>query len=101
MSAHGKDVYYPASDLEIVADGSFQTLVVYCAKGTHALYPSVGNFHILGTDKTANGGSVWSLSELVLNLSEQPWKDYAGAWGRVGERSVTTGPLGPWYKKIN
>lgn len=100
LSAHGKDKYYAASELELVANESSQTLIVYCARGSHALYPSVGSFHILGTDKTANGGSAWTITDLVLNLVDQPWKDYAGAWGEVGRRATTTGPLGPWYKKI-
>ena len=32
-------------------------------------------------------------------LEAQPWKNFAGAWGEVGELSHTTGPLGPWHKR--
>jgi hypothetical protein len=34
-------------------------------------------------------------------LASQPWKDYAGAWGEVGNIATTTGPLGPWHKRNN
>lgn len=96
FGAHGKLTYYPRNELEM--DG--ERVKVYCAKGTHALYPRVGSFGKFRTDKTASGGYVWDTSLNIEPLSEQPWRDYAGAWGEVGELPATTGPLGPWYKLI-
>jgi len=55
---------------------------------------------IIGTDETRDGGMEWVITQYVQELQDQPWKDYAGAWGEVGEFATTTGPLGPWYKKI-
>ncbi|MGB5637440.1 MAG: hypothetical protein WBM44_17075 [Waterburya sp.] len=94
LSAHGDRPYYPRNKLEM--DG--ERVKVYCAKGSHALYPRAGSFGALRTDKTASGGYSWDTSLNVQSLSSQPWRDYAGAWGEVGELSATTGPLGPWYK---
>ncbi|WNG22129.1 hypothetical protein F0U63_22120 [Cystobacter fuscus] len=100
LSAHGERTFHPVSSLQTYVDGNIQVLVVYVAKGTHALYPTVGNFHTGGTDETRDGGVEWVITHDVQELQDQPWKDYAGAWGEVGEFATTTGPLGPWYKKI-
>jgi hypothetical protein len=100
LSAHGEDKYYSKSELEIDSTSTNQILYVYSAKGTHAMYNHPGDYHILNTDHASGGGSEWSIMGNVLTLSSQPWKDYAGAWGEVGEQAATTGPLGPWYKKI-
>jgi|GEM_PF-1839213 len=100
LSAHGERTFHPISSLQTYVEGNVQYLVVYAAKGTHALYPSVGNFHIAGTDETRDGGVAWVITDNVQALQDQPWKDFAGAWGEVGEQAATTGPLGPWHKKI-
>ena len=73
---------------------------IYCALGTHALFPSPGSFGKFKTDKTKFGGYTWDTSKNVEVLFDQPWRDYAGAWGEVGELPATTGPLGPYYKLI-
>lgn len=101
LSAHGDDKYYDKNALEIsIADG-VQTLSVYSAKGTHALYNHPGKYHILNSDDASAGGYEWLITSKVSSLESQPWKDYAGAWGEVGQQAATTGPLGPWFKKIN
>lgn len=101
LSAHGDDKYYDKNALEIsIADG-VQTLSVYSAKGTHALYNHPGKYHILNSDDASAGGYEWLITGKVSSLESQPWKDYAGAWGEVGQQAATTGPLGPWFKKIN
>lgn len=76
-------------------------VVVYCAKGTHASYERVGKFSLAFglKDETRNGGHEWDLSQCVLSLKAQPWRNYAGAWGEVGTKGWTTGPLGPWHKR--
>lgn len=35
----------------------------------------------------------------VRYVVEQEWRDYAGAWGEVGNTATTTGPLGPLFKR--
>jgi len=42
---------------------------------------------------------MWNITENVLKLNQQGWKNYTGAWGEVGARADTTGPLGPWLKR--
>lgn len=100
LSAHGNDTYYPRSELIVENTGNVQTLYVYSARGSHAHYSSPGDYHILNKDHAADGGYQWVVSDKTENLESQPWRDYAGAWGEVGEQVSTTGPLGPWYKKI-
>ena len=96
LNAHGKRTYYKKEQLEFDR-GRVQ---VYCAWGTHALYPTSGSFGKFRTDRTKPGGYVWDTSKNIEILFDQPWRDYAGAWGEVGELAATTGPLGPYYKLI-
>ena len=96
LNAHGKRTCYKREELEFDR-GQVQ---IYCALGTHALYPREGWFGKFKTDKTKPGGYAWDTSQNIALLSEQPWRDYAGAWGEVGELPATTGPLGAWYKVI-
>jgi hypothetical protein len=94
LSAHGVSQYFLKDQLEM-HDGHY---VVYSAKGSHASYPKEGTFNH-GWDKTARGGVIWKTEANYQPLGFQPWKDFAGAWGEVGLRADTTGPLGPWYKR--
>ena len=96
MSAHGKSKFCPQKDLDFV-QGHFSA---YCAKGSHASYPKTGTFHF-GTDVTAKNGVEWQTNKNLKPLESQPWKEYAGAWGEVGQIKDTTGPLGPWYKRCS
>lgn len=98
LSAHGNDKYYSDKDLDINTVGKTQTLNIYSAKGSHALYNKPGQFHILNSDKTAKEGSVWIITDLEVDLKKQMWRNYAGAWGTVGSIATTTGPLGPIFK---
>lgn len=64
----------------------------FIEKGTHA------NFHHGRRGHT--NGYKWDVSQRLESLEHQPWRDYAGAWGEVGDPGTdfTTGPLGPLYK---
>ena len=108
LSQHTNLVYYPASQLQITEANGTQTLFVYSAIGSHAHYPSAGQFPIfdiagitLAYDYTANDGYQWVITDNYKPLISQPWRNYAGAWGEVGSSSDTTGPLGPWYKQLD
>lgn len=106
LSCHTGTNNYPANELEIV-HGKKDELTVYCAKGSHAFYNKPGkysSFHLLGVtlshDYTDNMGYDWVATNCVVSLTDpsQVWKYFAGAWGEVGLRKDTTGPLGPWQK---
>jgi hypothetical protein len=64
----------------------------FIERGTHA------NFYN-GRRGHANGYR-WDVSYTLESLEHQPWRDFAGAWGEVGDpgTDLTTGPLGPLYK---
>lgn len=102
LSNHSDLTYYTANQLEISKTSTTQTLRVYCAKGSHAFYNKVGTFSLgfigLANDYTSATGYQWNITENILPLQSQAWKNYAGAWGEVGTLADTTGPLGPWYK---
>jgi hypothetical protein len=97
---HGTPVKSELGDLETISG----RIVGYVAKGTHATYPHGGNHtvDVLGpihfTDET-DKGERWDTSRNMQDLRTRPWRDFAGAWGEVGEVSASTGPLGPWFKE--
>ena len=99
MSQHSGSEYYSKNDLLLMGNGTI--LKVYCAEGTHAFYNRIGSFDresgVSGVayDHTDSKGYNWDVCECVEDLSVQPWRHYAGAWGEVGFTKHTTGPLGP------
>ncbi|MBK8096284.1 MAG: Vps62-related protein [Planctomycetes bacterium] len=78
--------------------------VVYLAAGTHAAYWTSGlqsypiGLGLSFVDFTGTGRR-WETALNLRPLATQPWKDFAGAWGEVGNLGTTTGPLGPWFKR--
>jgi hypothetical protein len=38
---------------------------------------------------------VWRTWQLLTDAQQEPWYGYGGAWGAVGTRPGTIGPLGP------
>jgi len=104
LSAHGPSTYYKASDLKIDMVNGKPQITVYCAKGSHALYNRDGEFKIPtsgATDRTSVLGYKWRITDCVERLGTQQWRQYAGAWGEIGESKDSTGPLGAWYKRFN
>lgn len=104
LNAHGSATYRKASELDISIENGSQQLTIFCAIGSHALYHKAGKFETTTPfvkDETSNFGYKWKITDCTEPLSEQPWKLFAGAWGEVGEKSETTGPLGAWYKRYN
>ena len=96
MAGHGNAKWHPRSTLE--RDGG--RYVVYVAKGTHAAHPRVGSFDLpLWFEEHTGKGIAWRPWQKLEVLRNQPWKDFAGAWGEVGAHTHTTGPLGPWIKR--
>jgi Vacuolar protein sorting-associated protein 62 len=99
MFQHTGSEYYSAEELEYQR-GHW---VVYSARGTHANHPRAGSFWYPGGREhtSADGPRMRTWLNIHL-LKNQPWKDYAGAWGEVGIGLVdfTTGPLGPWHKRF-
>lgn len=104
-----RSVYFAAHEGGTTVQASNLTMmgkrpVVFVALGTHAAYPTPGLQHFpigLGmsfVDYTGYGQR-WDTHGNLKPLANQPWKDFAGAWGEVGNLSTTTGPLGPWHKR--
>lgn len=102
LDHHGNSEYYTANQLEITESNGVQILKVYSAIGSHATYESVGSFDkaLVANDHTGNGYQ-WEITQKTEKLTDQPWIYYAGAWGEVGMTVHTTGPLGPWYKRMD
>ena len=87
--------------------------LVYISKASHGNWPKAGTFRFEKApnliskalkaagfaDVTSRNGVRWDISKRLEPLYTQPWRDYAGAWGEVGELPETTGPLGPWHKR--
>ncbi len=69
---------------------------VYVSTWGHASEPWVA-------DRTAyeRDGTTWRSWEqgTLAPLDRQPWMNYAGAWGEVGQFGFSTGPLGPRFKR--
>jgi hypothetical protein len=71
---------------------------VYSSRGHHATYATAGR-HTCGgffeiVDETAQGAR-WRTWVRLANVRKQPWYGFGGAWGEVGTRGESTGPLGP------
>lgn len=102
LDQHGNSNYYTANQLEITESNGVQTLKIYSAIGSHATYEGVGSFNkqLIADDHTGNGYQ-WEITQKTAKLNDQPWIYYAGAWGEVGITKHSTGPLGPWYKRMD
>ena len=81
----------PSSATITIADAAATPIykTVYSSNGSHATNPS------------GSKGVRWEITQKVEKLEDQPWKLYAGAWGEVGVIPAATGPLGPWYKRMD
>jgi hypothetical protein len=66
-------------------------LELLSACGTHASY---GGPHS-GLDRADGGGPTWETWSSLRAVRDMPWYGFGGAWGRVGNTSDGTGPLGP------
>lgn len=108
LSQHTSFKFYDAKELEI-SSGNKDTLTVYCARGSHAIYPEGDKSYplvdlgiVVGDhDITTKNGVKWKITDCIQPLMNQPWVFFGGAWGEVGQSATTTGPLGPWYKRYN
>jgi hypothetical protein len=85
---------------------------VYVAKGSHASYWRIGRYKteykpsgtpLIAVDDDAIACSAcpqWRTWDSVLNVLDQGWYGYGGAWGDVGGSGDVSGPLGPSIYKI-
>jgi hypothetical protein len=112
FAVHEGKYFVEAEDLHW-RDGRLQ---IYSAKGRHGTWWKEGD-HMVGLtflqdqdtianlpeavlqDETA-AGTAWDLRLDLRPLAEQPWRRFGGAWGRVGDAPHSTGPLGPWFKRL-
>jgi hypothetical protein len=78
--------------------------VVFSAVGSHASYPSTGEFRIGAPGKIdhADGrGARWRTWVAGVRSPAVPWYGFGGAWGARGSDSTTTGPAGPGQRTSN
>ncbi len=95
-------------------------LNAYSARSRHATWWKTGSFvplplfkdttpaeevlsreeRALLSDETSEEGAVWQTRLNLQPLEEQPWRLFAGAWGKAGGAAHGTGPLGPWQKRF-
>jgi hypothetical protein len=70
--------------------------VVYSARGSHGTYAEVADRPPgrCGDDTTARGAR-WATWLNLANVRRQPWYGFGGAWGEIGSRGDSTGPVGP------
>ena len=94
LDQHGTPEYYDANELDLTESNGIQVLTVYSEQGTHATYEKSGSGN-------TGHGYQWEITKKVEKLADQDWVLYAGAWGEVGMFAASTGPLGPWYKRMD
>jgi hypothetical protein len=103
---HQCEVTYPwrvaqkwnASTGQVDANGTHP--VVFVAQFTHGTYLSTSPLQCeerfgQPLDEVQGGGATWNTWRLLANTRSQGWYGFGGAWGSVGDREYTTGPLGP------
>jgi hypothetical protein len=74
---------------------------IYSAKRSHATYLTARTHYggCSGRDVTKKGRK-WDTRAQLIDAEAEPWYGFGGAWGKRGDRSDATGPLGPSpYKK--
>jgi hypothetical protein len=78
--------------------------VVFSALGSHASYPSTGDFRIGKggkIDHADDAGARWRTWASGLRSPATSWYGFGGAWGERGSNSTTTGPAGPGQRDSN
>jgi hypothetical protein len=76
--------------------------VIFVAADTHGSYLSTSP-HLCPEapeeddvdDGRPDGQGRWNTWDNLLPVRDRPWWGFGGAWGDVGNRDFTTGPLGP------
>jgi hypothetical protein len=121
--AHGEAFYRVVHTQELLVDDGRPH--VFVARNRHGCYWEPGAFYAgtiivearerradttadsdadaadvqLFNDECVASAAPWDTRAELLSLAECVWREFAGAWGRVGRFKRTTGPLGPWYKR--
>lgn len=88
---------YDINQLAVLNENGKDTITILCNEGTHWLSGKIPGDNTYDFDV----GKKWEITECMQLLHNQPWVWFGGAWGSVGERTATTGPLGPWFKRFD
>lgn len=75
---------------------AFGRPVLWITKEAHGSYPAGADAH--SGDRISGSGPLWTTSDNLDRLGEQPWYGFGGGWGEVGNFSDTTGPDAPPHK---
>ena len=68
--------------------------IIYVHKHGHPCHSHVDEKH-----RYTRTWKTWDSDWVYIPKAD--WRDFAGAWGEVGETKHTTGPLGPYFKRDN
>lgn len=68
--------------------------IIYVHKHGHPCHS-----HIENSQEYTRSWKTWESDWVFIPKAE--WRDFAGAWGEIGETKHTTGPLGPFFKRNN
>ena len=118
--AHSVDTVKSRNQLTF-ADGKLQG---FFSRNRHGTYWKAGKFNVVGATSDY-GSSVglrqrrlgselnrvaweddvskpkyrWNTEKCLAPLLKQGWREYSGAWGKLGRKEYLSGPAGPWRDK--
>jgi len=69
--------------------------IVFSGLGSHASYPAEKGPQQKRNADSTRVGRLWPTWEQIVDVRDEPWFGFGGAWGAAGLARELTGPLGP------